>query len=42
MSYFALHGRLYLIASNGAKKNDPIWVKNLRADTAAWVVVRRR
>lgn len=42
MPYVLVDGTIHLIASNGAKPRDPLWVENLRAHPSARAVVRRR
>ena len=42
MPYFTVDGAIYLIGSNGAKKNDPLWVENLRSQPSAKIVIGRR
>ena len=38
MPYVQVDGRLYLLGSNGAKTNDPLWVENLRAKSDARII----
>ena len=42
MPYLELDGRIYLIGSNGAKKRDPFWVDNLRAQPEARIMIGRK
>jgi deazaflavin-dependent oxidoreductase (nitroreductase family) len=42
MPYFKVDGAIYLIGSNGAKKNDPLWVENLRADPRGRAIIHRK
>jgi deazaflavin-dependent oxidoreductase (nitroreductase family) len=42
MPYMFVDGRLYLIGSNGAAKNDPFWVGNLRANPHARILLNAR
>jgi F420H(2)-dependent quinone reductase len=41
MPYVKMGNRIYLIGSNGAKPNDPAWVKNLLANPDAHIIINR-
>ena len=42
MPYFEMDGNYYLIGANGAKKNDPSWALNIRANSEVDIDVNRR
>jgi F420H(2)-dependent quinone reductase len=42
MPYLEFEGKTYLIASNGAKPNDPAWTQNLRANPRARIIRKRK
>jgi deazaflavin-dependent oxidoreductase (nitroreductase family) len=42
MPYIKMPRAIYLIASNGARADDPFWVKNLQANPEATITVDRQ
>jgi len=42
LTYFNIAGRMLVVGSKGGAPDDPVWVKNLRADPKATIYVKRR